>query len=67
MTENLMDLKQKRLFVLDMDGTFYLGNRLIEGSLDFLGKLNKTGREFLFFTNNSSRTSAFYQKKLAAM
>jgi len=67
MTENLEVLKQKQLFVLDMDGTFYLGNRLIEGSLDFLDKLNKTDREFLFFTNNSSRTSAFYQKKLAGM
>lgn len=67
MTENLETLKQKHLFVLDMDGTFYLGNRLIEGSLDFLDKLNKTGREFLFFTNNSSRTSAFYQKKLEGM
>ncbi len=67
MTEKLTALKKKRLFVLDMDGTFYLGNRLIEGSLDFLDKLNKTGREFLFFTNNSSRTSAFYQKKLAGM
>lgn len=67
MTENLDALKQKHLFVLDMDGTFYLGNKLIEGSLDFLDKLNKTGREFLFFTNNSSRTSAFYQEKLAGM
>jgi len=67
MTEKLAALKQKQLFVLDMDGTFYLGNKLIEGSLDFLDKLNKTGREFLFFTNNSSRTSAFYQKKLAGM
>ena len=29
-------LKDTDLFVLDMDGTFYLGDRLIEGSLDFL-------------------------------
>lgn len=67
MTENLAALKQKQLFVLDMDGTFYLGNKLIDGSLDFIDKLKKMGREFLFFTNNSSRTSAFYQKKLAGM
>lgn len=67
MTENLAVLKEKQLFVLDMDGTFYLGKRLIEGSLDFLDKLNDTGREFLFFTNNSSRTSAFYKEKLAGM
>ena len=24
-----------RYFVLDMDGTFYLGNQLLEGSLEF--------------------------------
>ena len=70
MTETTKDtglLKAKKLFVLDMDGTFYLGERLINGSLEFLEKLKATGREFLFFTNNSSRTSAFYQKKLAGM
>lgn len=50
-----------------MDGTFYLGNRLIEGSLDFIGKLRETGKRFLFFTNNSSRTSEYYISKLAGM
>ena len=29
-------LRPVRCFLLDMDGTFYLGNNLIEGSLDFL-------------------------------
>lgn len=67
MTKNMAILNEKKLFVLDMDGTFYLGDKLIKGSLEFLEKLNKTGREFLFFTNNSSRTSAFYKKKLAGM
>jgi len=64
---NLDFLRSKKLFVLDMDGTFYLGNRLIEGSLSFLEKLKIQGKRFLFFTNNSSRTSAFYRKKLAGM
>ncbi|NMA34792.1 MAG: HAD-IIA family hydrolase [Clostridiaceae bacterium] len=60
-------LKRKKLFVLDMDGTFYLGNRLLEGSLDFLDKLKANGVDFLFFTNNSSRTAPFYTKKLESM
>lgn len=60
-------LKEKKQFVLDMDGTFYLGDRLFEGSLDFLEKLRTTGRNYLFFTNNSSRTSDFYLGKLARM
>lgn len=67
MTEKDNQLKSKKLFVLDMDGTFYLGERLIEGSLEFLKKLESTGREFLFFTNNSSKDVAFYKKKLANM
>jgi len=60
-------LKSKKLFVLDMDGTFYLGNKLIDGSLDFIRKVEATGRQFLFFTNNSSKTSDFYIGKLASM
>lgn len=60
-------LKKKKLFILDMDGTFYLGNRILEGSLSFIERLRETGREFLFFTNNASRTSQFYKNKLAGM
>lgn len=65
LNENI--LRRKKLFVLDMDGTFYLGNKLIEGSLDFIKKVEDTGKQFLFFTNNSSRTADFYIKKLASM
>jgi 4-nitrophenyl phosphatase len=67
MTERFDELKQKKLFILDMDGTFYLGDRLIQGSLEFLNKLKEKGIDFLFFTNNSSRTRQFYRKKLASM
>jgi len=65
--KNLKKLADKKIFILDLDGTFYLGNRLIDGSLDFIGKLKKTGKEFLFFTNNSSRTAEDYIKKLSGM
>ena len=60
-------LKSKKLFVLDMDGTFYLGNRLLGGSLEFIAKLREMGKEFLFFTNNASKSPEFYMNKLAAM
>ena len=33
-------LSKIKCFMLDMDGTFYLGDRLLEGSLDFLEKLS---------------------------
>ena len=67
MSEQFDELKQKKLFILDMDGTFYLGNKLIPGSLEFLEKLRQKGIDFIFFTNNSSRTRQFYKQKLAAM
>ncbi len=56
-----------RCFLLDMDGTFYLGDRLIEGSLDFLEALRKTGRDAWFLTNNSSKSAAAYVEKLTCM
>lgn len=67
MTEKPDLLRSKKLFVLDMDGTFYLGDRLIEGSLEFLRKLDAGGQDFLFFTNNSSKTRSFYKTRLAGM
>jgi len=56
-----------RCFLLDMDGTFYLGDRLIEGSLDFLDALERTGRDAWFLTNNSSKSADNYVRKLTAM
>lgn len=47
-----------------MDGTFYLGNDLIDGSLDFLEILKKQNKEFVFLTNNSSKNKYAYQEKL---
>ncbi|MBP3657311.1 MAG: HAD-IIA family hydrolase [Clostridia bacterium] len=56
-----------RCFLLDMDGTFYLGDKLIEGSLDFLAALERTGRTARFLTNNSSKSASVYAKKLEKM
>ena len=62
-----MDIRDVRCFLLDMDGTFYLGENLIPGSLDFIRRVEKTGRDFLFLTNNSSHNADFYVKRLARM
>ena len=51
-------------FLLDMDGTLYLGDRLFQGVPEFLQRLRESGRKFLFFTNNSSRDAAEYADKL---
>ena len=62
-----MTIKDVKLFLLDMDGTFYLGGQLIEGSLDFIKKVQESGRDFMFLTNNSSHNANFYVQKLAKM
>jgi len=54
-----------RCFLLDMDGTFYLGNRLLDGALHFMEVIQRQGRDFVFLTNNSSnRGYAYAQKNL---
>ncbi len=60
-------LLSTELFVLDLDGTFYLGDRLIDGALEFVRYVQETGRKVLFFTNNSSRSPRVYMDRLASM
>ncbi len=60
-------LSDVKCFLLDMDGTFYLGDQLLEGSLDFIRAVEDSGRDYLFLTNNSSHNAAHYVKKLARM
>lgn len=60
-------LQETQLFVLDMDGTFYLSDGILDGSLDFLDAVKKTGRDYIFFTNNSSKSPEIYIQKLAKM
>ena len=62
-----MDLSDVKCFLLDMDGTFYLGGQLIDGSLEFIDRVLATGRDFMFLTNNSSHNANFYVRKLAKM
>src|SRR5690554_2477792 len=49
---------------MDMDGTVYLGNKLINGALEFFEKLDDSGKGYVFMTNNSSKNSIDYQQKL---
>ena len=56
-----------KYFIIDMDGTFYLSGNIIEGSKDFIAKVRETGRDFYFFTNNSSNNVEVCRDKLAKM
>lgn len=60
-------LSQVKCFALDMDGTIYLGEQWIEGALEFLHRIEETGRNYVFVTNNSSKNAAVYVEKLHRM
>lgn len=53
-----------RAFLMDMDGTVYLGPRLLSGAEGFFRLLDRRGVPYLFFTNNSSADRTLYQEKL---
>ena len=57
-------IKDKKLYVFDMDGTIYLGGIPFDFAKRFIKNLRANGKRVLFFTNNASHTSPFYQKKL---
>ncbi len=63
----MIDFKQKKLFLLDMDGTIYLGDDLFDGAMDFLRQIRKQGGRYLFATNNSSRGVNAYVERLHRM
>ncbi|MEC8927150.1 MAG: HAD-IIA family hydrolase [Candidatus Thermoplasmatota archaeon] len=52
---------------LDLDGTMYLGNHLIDGALDFLDRCDSRGVRRFFLSNNSSRSVVQYLHKLSDM
>lgn len=53
-----------RLYLFDMDGTLYLGDRLFDFTKELLCEILRTGGRYLFMTNNSSKSVADYVKKL---
>ncbi len=57
-------LENIRLFLFDMDGTLYLGNRLYDFTKELLATIKRQNRRYLFMTNNSSKSVADYIKKL---
>ena len=57
-------LKDKKLFLLDMDGTIYLEDDLFDGTLDFLAHVQRIGGRAMYLTNNSSKSVSSYVDKL---
>ena len=60
-------LARLETFLLDLDGTVYLGNSLISGAAECVAYLHDSGRQVLFFTNNPTRDATLYSEKLFGM
>ena len=56
-------LKNKRLFLFDIDGTIATGNKLYEGTKKLLELIEKVGGKSIYITNNSTKSTADYVKK----
>ena len=63
----LQKLRQAELFVLDMDGTLYLGDNVLPGAIAFTERLPASGRKIIYLTNNSSRAGEDYVPRLRTM
>ena len=57
-------LKGAELFLLDMDGTLYLGDNVLPGAKEFIRALEQTGKKWIYLTNNSSRGGKDYVPRL---
>jgi len=57
------DWDQKKCIVSDLDGTIYLGNKPIDGTVEFMKK-SGNDKEFFFLTNNTSKIPEDYVNRL---
>ena len=60
-------LRDKKGFIIDMDGVLYHGNQLLPGVREFVDWLYKENKKFLFLTNASGRSPKELQQKLFRM
>ena len=60
-------LSKTHCFLIDLDGTLYLGEELLPGAMEFIEILKERELPFLLLTNNSSRHREQYREKISAM
>lgn len=59
-----MNMDAIKLFLFDMDGTLYLGDRLFDFTCELLDTISSQGKKYMFMTNNSSKSVEDYIIKL---
>ncbi|MFX0073729.1 MAG: HAD-IIA family hydrolase [Candidatus Hermodarchaeota archaeon] len=63
-TDKVFELTNKQVFFFDLDGTIYLGDTLFQGVLELMDLLKENNKDFFFLSNNSSKSTEDYLKKL---
>lgn len=62
---DMNNLKKKKLFLFDIDGTIAVGNTLFDGSAELISYIKSIGGAACFITNNSTKSNDDYVKKFA--
>ncbi len=66
-SEFIDKIREKKGFIIDMDGVLYHGNKLLPGVKDFVNWLKSENKKFLFLTNSSARSPKELKEKLSRM
>lgn len=64
---NIRSLRDKKGFFIDLDGTIYLGEKIINGSREFIESLRSKEKSLFFLSNNSSKSKKDYMQKLSGL
>ena len=65
--EQIETIREKKGYIIDMDGVIYHGNKLLPGVKDFINWLISEEKRFVFLTNSSERTPEELQEKLGRL
>jgi HAD superfamily hydrolase (TIGR01450 family) len=66
-THALARLRACKAFLLDMDGTIYVDERLLPGALALISHLDERRLPYLFLTNNSASSGEVYRQRLSRL
>jgi len=62
-----IDFDKKKLWFIDLDGTIFLGSKIITGAKEFINILKEKNLNFFFLSNNSSKSKHTYVEKLTKL
>jgi len=65
--KDLSVIRDKKAFIIDMDGVVYHGNHLLKGAAELVDWLENNGKSYLFLTNSSDRSPIELAQKLARL